>query len=553
MKKTRMPAVLLAAALLFSACQSGGPSASSNAAPSSSAPASSAPASSSAAESSSQPDESGAPTLEGEHELTVEIFERGVAGQLPADKSFHTDWIRENFAKEHPNIKLNYMPVPRAQELEKLNILMASKEAPDICVLYNTETLYSYVDQGGVAELGEAIEKYGPNLQAYLGDSMEYGIFNGKQYALSAKRVNQAKHGSYIRKDWLDKLGLSVPANMEEFHEALLAFKEKDPGGLGSETIPFAMNADFSESTWPISPILDSFTEEMSDEDFYCLPRYMWPGVKEGVRFVNQLFNEGLINVDFPLDNDKAVYKELIAQGKVGAFINNTAFPLGNGTDAAITNLQKNVPGAELIPMDPFINEARGGKTWKQVYDPTGIYIFVPSFSKSVDAAVVYLDWITRSDNLFFLHNGVEGEHYEMKDGIPVPLVVPDDNPRKMSPATIDVTLTTNGQDLGDPELNRKLFSLSYTDPAQQALYEQEYVLSTKDGYLLPRFDRPIQSQLKYNSVLKNFETEILVKSVTAPADQFDATFDGLIQEYLTLGAQEVIDEKRVAYQEMKG
>ena len=546
MKKVRATmAIMLAAAILFCACQSSTPPASSSSAESSSALVES----SSADASSSEAPEGAGPVLEGSYDLSVELFDRGVAGQLPADKSFHTDWIRENFAKEYPDINISYVLVPRAQENDKLNILMASGEAPDVCLTYNSDGLYNFVKQGGITELTDLLVQYGPNLQTFLADSLPYGVFDGKQYAIPAKRVNLARHGSYIRKDWLDKVGLPVPSTTEEFYETMVAFKEQDPGGFGSANIPFAINADFNNAVWPFSTIMDSFITEMSDEDFYCLPIYLWPGFKDSIRFMNKMYNNDLINLDFPLDNDKTIYKELIAQGKVGAFINNTGFPLGNGADAALTVLKQNVPGAELTVMDPFVNYE--GKTRKATYEPVGIYTFVPSFSKVPEAAMVYVDWISRDDNRFFLQNGEEGVHYEMIDGLPIPLDVPDEDPRKMSPTTIDVTLTTNGQDLGDSDLNARMFALTYADKEQSDLYEQEYALSIKDGYLLPRFDRPIEAQMKYVSVLRNFESELVVKSIAASEADFDKVFDALIEEYLSIGAQEVIDEKRIAYAEM--
>ena len=481
--------------------------------------------------------------------LTIEVWDRGSTGSLPVTDNYHTQWIAEHFGAEYPGINLTYVPVPRAQEIEKLNILMASGEAPDICALYDELTLYSYIAQGGVADITDAVEKYGPNIQKFLEASLPYGVFDGTLYALTAKRINTAMQGYYIRKDWLDALNLPVPTTTMEFYEACAAFKQQDPGGLGAEVWPFVINADYSEALWPINPILDSFTEPMAEEDFYCLPRYLWPGVKEGFRLVNKMFSEGLINPDFPLDNDKVALRELISTGKAGSFINNTGFPLGNSANAMLTVLKENVPGADLIPMDPFVNSE--GVTRKQVYPPTGLFAFIPVFSKNVDAAIIYLDWLHRDDNRFILQNGVEGLHYEMVDGIPQRLEPPEDDPRSKSPGVGDLLLLINGQDLGDPELNMRLIVSGQMDPHYREIYQLEYEYATKNGYVSPRFERPISAEAKYNSVLSNQETKILVNSIIAAPADFDATYDSLVNEYLGMGGQEIIDEKRIAYKEM--
>ena len=39
---------------------------------------------------------------------------------------------------------------------------------------------------------------------------------------------------AFIRKDWLDKLGLEQPKTIDDFYNVLKAFKEQDPDGNGA-------------------------------------------------------------------------------------------------------------------------------------------------------------------------------------------------------------------------------------------------------------------------------------------------------------------------------
>lgn len=53
--------------------------------------------------------------------------------------------MQEKFGNPN-NIKLEYVPVPRAQEVQKLNVLMASGgDAPDIVFTYDSNLVYNYV------------------------------------------------------------------------------------------------------------------------------------------------------------------------------------------------------------------------------------------------------------------------------------------------------------------------------------------------------------------------------------------------------------------------
>lgn len=54
----------------------------------------------------------------------------------------------------------------------------------------------------------------------------------------------------FINKTWLDKLGLPVPATMDEYYEALKAFKKKDPNGNGkADEIPRPSASSFGPAS----------------------------------------------------------------------------------------------------------------------------------------------------------------------------------------------------------------------------------------------------------------------------------------------------------------
>lgn len=64
------------------------------------------------------------------------------------------------------------------------------------------------------------------------------------------------------------------------------------------------------------------------------------------------------------------------------------------------------------------------------------------------------------------------------------------------------------------------------------------------DGYTNPRFDRPIEAEIKNSKTLVDKAQEAVVKSVLAKPEEFSKTFDAIAAEYLKIGGQAVIDEK---------
>lgn len=486
--------------------------------------------------------------------LKVEVFDRGnaPAGAGPVTNNYWTQWIQENFGDPN-NIKLEFVPVPRNQEVDKLNVLMSTGDAPDIVFTYDMNTIYNYVKDGGLTELGELLDANGPNLKTFLGeDVLSYGVFSDKQYTIPAKRTLQFTQSSYIRKDWLDKLGLPVPTTTEEFYNTMKAFKEKDPGQTGGQVIPYAFSAMNGTTITSPGVLASSFVKKLSEEDFYTLstsnsvPELTKPGYKDGIQFLNKMNNEGLINSDFALDKDGKQFESDVANGYVGAFTALAAHPSLMQNGNVFDTLSKNVPGAEYVAMDPFTNEE--GQTPKGIYDPTGIHIMIPKSSKHAAEAIKYLDWMSQPEVLFLLTNGIEGQHYTLENGFPKAIAT--DEAKKSFYNNSDIAIVINGKDFGTQEKNIEATSLSF--PNYSELAKQTIINGLKDGYTQPRFDRPIESEIKYAKTLKDKAEETLVKSILAKPDKFNETYDSNLAEFLKLGGQAIIDERREAYKELK-
>jgi putative aldouronate transport system substrate-binding protein len=92
--------------------------------------------------------------------LKVEVFDRGnsPAGSTITD-NYMTDFIQKNFG-DPSNINMEFVPVPRSEEVEKLNVLMASgSNVPDIVFTYDPNTFNRYAKQGGLTDLGPLLNE----------------------------------------------------------------------------------------------------------------------------------------------------------------------------------------------------------------------------------------------------------------------------------------------------------------------------------------------------------------------------------------------------------
>ena len=479
--------------------------------------------------------------------LRVEVFDRAVQGGSDPTSNYWTNWINEQMLKRH-NIEVSYISVPRSEEIQQLNVLMAGGDAPDIVFTYTQSVVYNYYRQGGTADLTDLIEQYGANIKNYLGEEvLSYGRFDGRQYMIPAKRVSRSMYTTYMRKDWLDALNLTIPTNLDEFYNALTAMKENNPGGV-EQLIPYASS---SEVPWHFGTIMDSFiAADLTDEQKFVLgidasssaSTLLYPGFKDGISFINKMYNAGLVDPQFPLYKDFSPCDDLISRGVVGAFTANYDYPIRT-TPGVYNNLKTNVPTAELVPVDCFPNA--DGKNLKQLYLPTGIYNFVPAYSKNIENAVKYFNFLCEDETRTYLTCGEEGvNHTKDSQGIPVMINLQNDERMMNSPNNLDYAMIVNGVDLGDVNMNIKVLSKSYQE-GYEDIFEQAYNISYKDAIVFNPLIIPFESEAQFTANLNEKRKEILAAAITASEANFDAVYEAGIQEWLSVGGQQCLDERQ--------
>ena len=475
--------------------------------------------------------------------LRVQIFDRGdvPAGAGTITDNAMTKWVQENFGDKN-NIKLEYVPIPRVQEGQQLNVLMASGDAPDIIYTYNKNLVYDYIKQGGLTDLSEVIDEHGETLKKFLGeDILNKGVFDGKQYTIPAKRIMRPCMSQMIRQDWLDKLNLPVPTTTEEFYNTMKAFKEQDPGELGEDCIPFGVTAQYPY----IWDLVRSFirTDEMTEEDFYCMPEVIRPGYKEGVRFLNKMYNEGLMSKDFALDKDNTQRMEDIANGRVGFFVDDFGRALQN--DGVYGMLQNNISDAVLTPADTFTDNQ--GNHPKYIYAVSAADIMIPKSSKRAVEAIKYLNWISDEKNLFIIQNGFEGKNYTKDDaGFPVKIDSDESNKTHWYNLGVDLGIVVNGKYMDNTEKSIEFNSVA--TGKNKELYIKAHDLAVLDGWTDYSLNQPIDAQIKYGAILSEKLTAILVKSIMASPSSFDKVYDSLVDEYMKIGGDKVYEESKLIY-----
>ncbi|WP_127540614.1 extracellular solute-binding protein [Paenibacillus illinoisensis] len=480
--------------------------------------------------------------------LKVEVFDRGNSpSPYTITNNYLSKLVQEKFGDPN-NIDVQFVPIQRSEEVTKLNVLMASNtDVPDIVFVYDSSVFYRYAQQGGLTDVGELLDQYGPNLKKFLGeDTLKFGQLEGQQFAIPGKRAITGRYSSYIRKDWLDKLGLPLPTTTDELYTTLKAFKEKDPGQLGSKNIPMGMALAPAQ----FETLIYSFIKPVSGDLTYA-QRFELPlheGFKDAMKFMNKLYNEGLISKDFSLDEDKTQLAKDVQNGNIGYWSEDVdAIFYADGT---LDNLRKNVEGSNLVPVDAYTNANVDNKHIKSRYGSNGMYIMIPKSSKRAVEAIKYLDWMASDNNLLDILNGVEGENYELVDGLPV---VKEDATQEAKDRLFnggDMAIISNGKNVGDQAMNEKAWVLGFPQNNQEMLKQSIDIANTDTvGPII--FDKPIEAEMKYGTALKDKLNVIIVKTAMAKPEEFEAVYEREMNDYMSLGGEALKKELEQAVQEL--
>jgi len=485
--------------------------------------------------------------------LRVEMYDRSTAG-FNVEDCWQLRYIQKNFGDPN-HIKVQWVPVSRWEEGTILNTQLAGGTAPDICMTYGNDLVQQYIDMGGLLPLDDLLDKYGQDLKEFLGQSvLQYGQFDVgdglQQYYLPARRIIVATQTSYIRKDWLEKLNMDVPTNIEELYAYFKAAKEQNLGG--AITVPCSGDLYSADPFYGWIYQMDAFIDwsQVSEEDFVAYHdfHYLLPGAKEAIRWMNKFFNEGLVTDYFGIENSEQT-KNYRVNGYEGFWTGNwdVAWRM---EDSYQQDMEKNVPGSAWIACDPYKPES--GTTPHETYTAAGQCIFIPSWvdNETAVAAIKYLNWMSHAENLFALQNGEMGHNYTKVDenGIPLDLKNIGDTEDEYKIHQTDGAPICNGFFYGSDELNYAASANAY--PGYEDEVAKSLVIANDGGYEPVSFTRTVQPRIDYGTMVISKEAELLVQTVTCKPEEFDAKWDEYTKAILDVGGQQIIDDQRAAYQE---
>lgn len=308
------------------------------------------------------------------------------------------------------NVQLDVYPA--ASAMEKIKVLIAAKQMPDIIGQGLEDSLaMDLAGQGALAAVSDYIDEL-PNFRRVFADNEKnnwifksYAAPDGKLYGFYGYDWNRdINHGMLYRKDIFDKHGIPMWNSPDEFYQALKKLKELYPAST-----PFvSKNADqiFNKlgTSWGIVAQNAYYDEankkwKYSDTD----PKY-----KEILDFVKKLYDEKLIDPEF-LTATQAAWTSKMTQADK-AFV---TFDWIGRLEQFSEQSAGTVPGYDLR----FGNPVGPDQTYPEMNQLC--WARYVSKSERSDVAMKLLDFCLSPTGIELYSVGVEGETYTIgEDGM---------------------------------------------------------------------------------------------------------------------------------------
>ncbi len=494
--------------------------------------------------------------------LKIPVYDRGAEGVPDVKDNYWTKWVQENFGDQY-NITVQYIPITRTQVMQDYALLSSSQNLPTILMEYDYDKLATWAEEGYLQTIDlDAFQEVAPT---YYGKMVEnnqlvYTELNDEKYFVLAERPYYNTTPNFItfyRLDWLEQVGYDhIPLDRGEYLDAMQKIMDagiaEHPGG-GAMFASQGGEQVYSTREFPLNE------EEWAMYGDFNIPAMSWPAHKEVLRRANEDYNLGITNPEY-YTIDATTAEANFTTGKTyayGAYM-APSMPI-------LDTFYANNPDAKLA-VYTFVGEDRktqpdpvvGDYPLYRADNAFGMTIGFSNFASEdeVKAAWMYLEWMIQPENLHTIQWGVEGETYNLdENGFEVAVSDYEGEYKLGYNGNKDYWCAViEARNVGDMYDNIKLnspkgYPQDFTEEIT-AIYDLN-VKKAELGYPISDalFAVTINSVDEYRGDLQMKYAEFKDQLVMCAPEEFDALYDQLAQEYLDMGYQEILDERKAAYE----
>ena len=214
---------------------------------------------------------------------------------------------------------------------EFINVMVKDQTLPDILVLSERQMLKELVENDLVEDLTDVYENCATDrikemYDSYGGQLLEACTFDGQLMAIPETVIDHGPRLLWLRKDWMDALGLEAPETLEDAFEIIEAFIRNRMGaGEGEEPIGLVCDTSLigtTSSNYSVEPIFELFGAEPQkwiEKDGRIIYGSLTEETRQGLAQLRKLYEDGILDQNFALRTQNNI-RDLVVDGRCGAF-----------------------------------------------------------------------------------------------------------------------------------------------------------------------------------------------------------------------------------------
>lgn len=489
--------------------------------------------------------------------ISIPVYDRGVEGTPAIGECYWEKWIQENFGDQY-NITVNFEPITRSDVLTSYSLLAAAEDLPTILMEYDYPKQAQWAADGYLTTYD--IDEFAQIAPTYYNRMVElnqlgYTEMGGDRYFVLAERPYYNTNYTWVtmyREDWLKQIGYDeYPSTWAEEKEMLQKLIDegicKNP--LGGEMVTGAgVDQNYAFRTYPLD---EANWAAYGD---YAIPAMGDPANKAFIKRENEKYNAGFLNPEYYI-TDKETAKANFINGKTVQYAEYISADM-----AWLTSFYEENPDADLaVKVTKNVLDAEEG-TVPYAFRANNPYGMMIGFSSQasedeIKAAMMYMEWMTQEENLFTMQWGIEGEHYNMVDGLPVAVADYSGDKKQGFNSSKDYwCVTMEARNAGTIEdMIKAATPVNLPEDFSQGFIDNYYgqLEVAEAGYAVSdcNFSVVIESTAEYQASLLSLYTEYRDQLTMCKPEEFDALYDELAKKYADAGYQAIVDERTAAYE----
>lgn len=214
-----------------------------------------------------------------------------------------------------------------------------------------------------------------------------------------------------VRADWVEKLNMEMPTNIEEFKDLMRAFREQDANENGQQDeimIAFTKDASPFEMFGPLFGLPCEHVLVDTSDDVVKSPWLMKDQLTEYFKFFQEMTAEGILSKDAINQSPEYVLQQT-KMNIVGAKNGFAMTDMYDGEVAEYGGAYRGVFPYAVSNEEGYIQAAAATSETKRMA--------ITNACKDKEAAIRFLDILHSDEFTNLTSNGVEGVSYDMVDG----------------------------------------------------------------------------------------------------------------------------------------